>query len=372
MRSHLKLGRLFGVPVGVNLSVVVVAAVLLVSLARFSLPSLAPRHPGSAYWFAALLGVVAFLGSLVAHEMGHSYVAMSNGVRVREVTLWMFGGVAKLEGDADNPGVEFRIAAAGPAMSALTAVVAALAAWGVDRFDGSRVLFVLLVWLAAMNVVLAVSNLIPAFPLDGGRILRAVLWRRSGRRISATRTAALWGQILAGVIAAAAVWLAVQVSLYSGVWILALGLFLFMAARAEWSGAAADPQVLDRTVAQVRRRLPAPLTATATVADVERCLAFDPSAPLVPLTDQRGTVSAMVPRGGVARIPPAQRPLVPATSIAEPLVSLPRVAAGESVRGVVARLGQGSAWWALVVDPDGSMGALLSSDVDELLEVARG
>jgi hypothetical protein len=291
---------------------------------------------------------------------------------VREITLWLFGGVAKLEGDADDPRAEFRIAAAGPAMSALCSVVAGGLAWVVWRLDGSRVLFSLLIWLVFINAVLAVSNLIPAFPLDGGRILRAVLWRHSGRKVTATHVAALWGQILAAAMMAISLWLTFKVSAYTGLWILALGLFLFVAARGEWRASAADPSALDATVAEVLRHLPTPLTPTATVADVERSLDDAPHAPLVPLTDVRGTITAMVPRSGVARIPPAQRRLVPASSIAEPLVALPRVGAGETVRGVLERLGQGSTWWALVVQPDGSLGALLSSDVDEIVEVARG
>ena len=101
-----------------------VSVLLAISLAQVSLPSIAPRHPTSAYWFGAVLGVVGFLVSLVGHELGHSYIAQRNGVRVAEITLWLFGGVAKLEGDADEPGAEFRIAAAGPAMSMVIAVLA--------------------------------------------------------------------------------------------------------------------------------------------------------------------------------------------------------------------------------------------------------
>lgn len=372
MRTHLTLGRLFGVPIGANVWVIVIAGVLAVSLAQVSLPGIAPDQPSSAYWFAGIIGVAAFLGSLVLHELGHSWVAQRNNVRVAEITLWLFGGVAKLEGDADDPGAEFRIALAGPAMSGLTAVLAGGAAWASNAIGASDVLVGLLVWLAAINAVLAVSNLIPAFPLDGGRILRAVLWRRMGRKIRATRVAALWGQILAAAMAVASVWMVFAVSAWSGLWILALSLFLFVAARAEWSASAPAPALLDLPVGQVRRPLPPPLGPTATVADVEDAFAGVPGVPLVPLTDRRNTISTMVTRDGIGRIPPAQRSSVPATSVAESLVTLPRVAPGETISAVLARLGQGRSWWALVVDGDGSMGALLSTDVDGLLEVARG
>jgi Zn-dependent protease len=370
MKSHLTLGRLLGVPVGVNIWVFAVAAVLALSLAEASLPAIAPGNPTSAYWFAAVIGVLGFLGSLVAHELGHSWVAQRNGVSVVEITLWLFGGVAKLEGDADDPGAEFRIALAGPAMSLVSGLACAALAWGTWAAGGSEVLVALLGWLAGINAVLAVSNLLPAFPLDGGRVLRAVLWRRKGRKRPATRLAAAWGQGLSVALAVAGAVLAIRVSVWSGLWIVALSLFLFVAARAQWADAGADPSVLGRTAGEVVRSLPRPLPANATVADVADALATLPDAPLVPLTDASGAITAMATRDAVGRIPPAHRRAVPATSISEPLVGLPRVSAAETVHGVVSRFGQGSSWWALVIGHDGSMGALLSSDVDVLVEAA--
>ncbi len=372
MRSHLTLGRMFGVPIGVNLWVGLVAIVLAVSLAEISLPGIAPDHPDSAYWFAGVVGVAGFLASLVAHELGHSWVAQRNHVRVLGITLWLFGGVAKLDGEATDPGAEFRIALAGPAMSALTAAVCAAGAYGTWHFGGTDVLVGLFAWLAGINAILAVSNLIPAFPLDGGRILRAVLWRHTGRKIRATHLAALWGQILAAVMAAVALWITFAAAVWSGMWILALSLFLFVAARAEWAASAPAPELLGMPVGEMRRELPAALGPGATVADVQAVFEAHPGAPFVPLSGPRRTTEAMVTRDAVARVPPAQHLVVPATSLAEPLVAVPRVDGSESVRSVVARLGEGRNWWALMVDPDGRMGALLSSDVAALMAVASG
>ncbi len=370
VRTHLRIGRLFGVPIGINWGVLVVCVLLAYSLAEVSLPTVAPRHPGSAYWFAGVIGVLAFLGSLVGHELGHSYIAQRNGVEVLEITLWLFGGVAKLGGDADEPGAEFRIAAAGPAMSGLIAVAAGLGAWGVDRWDGSRVLFGLLVWLSAINVVLAVSNLLPAFPLDGGRMLRAMLWRRSGRKRPATRQASLIGQVLAVVMVVGAVVLMVRGAVWSGVWVAALGLFLLVAARSEWAVSAARPELMSHPVGEFGRRLPPPLLPTATVADLERVLTDDPRAVLVPVIDEQGAMSSLVTRDAVSRIPPAQRRVVPLRSLSEPLWGLPRVHPSETVDQVLGRLGRGRSWWALVVDGNGLEGVLCSDDVDLVVEAA--
>lgn len=369
MRTHLRLGRLLGVPVGLNWGVLAVCVLLVVSLGAVSLPVVSPGHPDSAYWFAGVLGMFGFLASLVVHELGHSYVARRNGVHVVEITLWLFGGVAKLEGDADDPGAEFRIAAAGPAMSVVCAGLAALGAWALAVAEASDVLVDLFVWLAAINVVLAVSNLLPAFPLDGGRMLRAVLWRRGGHKVRATRRASLIGQVLAVALVLGAVAAMVWWQVWSGLWILALGLFLLVAARSEWVASAPRPELLEDPVRDHCRTLPEPLGWRATVADLEAVLRRRPDAVLVPLTDDQGHLSALVTRESMSRVPPAQRALVPVRSLAEPLWSLPRVHPDERVTSVLARLGRGQAWWALLVDGSGVEGVLCSDDVDAVLEL---
>ncbi len=371
MRTHLRLGRLLGVPIGLNWGVLVVCVLLAVSLANVSLPIAAPDHPASAYWFAAVIGVLGFLVSLVGHELGHSYVADRNDVKVVEITLWLFGGVAKLEGDADNPGAEFRIAAAGPAMSFVMAGIFGLGFWAVDVLDGSRVLLSLLLWLAAINVVLAISNLLPAFPLDGGRMLRAILWRRTRRKLTATRTASLLGQLLAlgGIVFSAAciAWW----SVWSGIWTLVLSLFLFLAARSEWSASAPQPELLDHSVGGLGRRLPNPLSCTATIAELERTLEAYPGTPLVPVVDAHGHVASLVMPDTVLRVPPAQRTVVPIESFVEPMWSLPRVHPGESVSQVLSRLGSGRSWRAVVTDGAAVQGVLCSEDVEQVLDLAR-
>lgn len=370
MRTHLRLGRLLGVPIGLNWGVLIVCVLLAVSLAQVSLPSVAPDHPGSAYWFAAVIGVLGFLGSLVIHELGHSYVADRNDVKVAEITLWLFGGVAKLEGDAADPGAEFRIAAAGPAMSFVAAAGFAGSFWLTERWEGSPVLSALFVWLCAINVVLAVSNLLPAFPLDGGRMLRAMLWRRSGRKLGATRAAAMLGQVLAGALVVLSVVAMIWWSLWSGIWTLVLALFLLFAARAEWLHSAPRPELLHRGIAGLGRTLPPPLSRHATVADLERTFRDHPGVPLVAIHDQHGQVSWWATADAVMRVPPAQRAVVPVSSLVHPLWSLPRVHPDESVRQVLDRLGSGSYWRAVVTDGRHVQAVLCSEDVERVVELA--
>jgi Zn-dependent protease len=370
MKTHIRLGRLLGVPIGLNWGVLIVCLLLAFSLATISLPAAAPDHPTSAYWFAGVVGVIGFLVSLVGHELGHSYIADRNDVKVVEITLWLFGGVAKLEGDADNPGAEFRIAAAGPAMSFVMAGIFAGGFWMVNQFDGSRVLLSLLIWLSAINVVLAVSNLLPAFPLDGGRMLRAILWRRSNRKIPATRLASLIGQILAVALIVFSLACIVWWSVWSGFWILLLAVFLLIAARSEWKASAAQPELLDRAVGGLGRRLPNPLSCTATISELERTLKTHPGTPLVPVVDSLGHVASLVMPDVVLRVPPAQRSVVPIESFVEPLWSLPRVHPNESVAEVLSRLGSGQSWRAVVTDGTTVQGVLCSEDIEQVLELA--
>lgn len=370
MRTHLRIGRLLGVPIGLNIGVVAVSVLLAYTLARITLPSGAPGHMGSSYWFAGVLGVIGFMASLVAHELGHSFVAAKNDVSVSEITLWLFGGVAKLEREADDPGAEFRIALAGPAMSFVSAGFFLICLLIGRRVDISPVLELLLAWLFAMNMILGLSNLIPAFPLDGGRILRAWLWRRHGRRITATRTATLWGQILSGVLSVGSLIAMWRWSVVTGVWGLILGVFLFVASRIEWKASRPDPGMLEWEVGPLGHALPAPLLPSATVADLEAAFQSHPRAPLVPVLDQHGQVSSVVSFEAIRKVPPAQRSVVPLSSYIEPMWSLPRVHPEESVAAVRQRLGNGSYWLALITDGITSNSVLLSEDIDHVVDTA--
>lgn len=370
MRTHLRIGRLLGVPIGINIGVLLVSVLLAYTLAKVTLPSGAPGHMSSSYWFAGVLGVIGFMASLVAHELGHSYVAAKNNVAVSEITLWLFGGVAKLERDADDPGAEFRIALAGPAMSFVAAGFFLTCVLLSHRIEISPVFELLLIWLFAMNMILGVSNLIPAFPLDGGRILRAWLWRRTGRRITATRTATLWGQILSGVFAAISLIAMWRWSFLSGMWGLILAVFLFVASRVEWASARPDPTMLDWEVGPLGRQLPDPLNPASTVADLENAFANWPSAPLVPVLDHHGQVSSVVTYDVIRRVPPAQRKVVPLSSYLQPMWSLPRVHPSESINSVRSRLGNGSYWFALITDGNTSNSVLVSEDVDQVVDSA--
>ena len=185
MRQTLRLGSISGIPVGINGGLLAIAAFYLFNLAVGILPRAVSDASSLEYWIFAAVTVVLFFGSILAHELGHSIVAQRNGINVKEITLWLLGGVALLEKEADEPGAEFRIAIAGPAVS-----VALAAAFGalflvLRPLIGGGLLSFSLGYLAVINGALALFNMIPAAPLDGGRVLASYLWRRSGNRHNA-------------------------------------------------------------------------------------------------------------------------------------------------------------------------------------------
>ena len=270
MKQSLRLGTISGIPVGLHWGMAVIAVLYLASLATGLLPDAVPGASTMAYWGVAGVGVVLFFASVVAHEIGHSVVAQREGIQVRAITLWLLGGVAEIEREAESPGAEFRIAAAGPAVSLALALTFSGIGMAVGAAFGTSVLSTMIIWLGLINGFLAVFNLLPAAPLDGGRILAAFLWWRNGNPHRARARAAFVGQGFGIAVSALGAF-----SLFNGgsVILLILGWFLVSAASAE------------------RRRAELfGIAARATVADA--------MAPLAPPTDAAVTAEGLAAMSG--------------------------------------------------------------------------
>lgn len=177
MGNDIPLGRIAGTRVGMSWTVPLVAAFYVMILARVELPNTAPGYEARSYWIAGVVGALLFFMSLLAHEVGHALVARSEGVGVHGISLNLFGGVAKLEHEAPTAGAELRIAAIGPLVTGVTGLFFWALAQSLDNSFGNAAIFAkVFAWLAFINVVLAVVNMLPGVPLDGGRVLGALLW----------------------------------------------------------------------------------------------------------------------------------------------------------------------------------------------------
>jgi Zn-dependent protease len=236
MKQSLRLGRVAGVPVGVHWSVLVIGVLIGMSLGGVILPEAVPGQSPALYVLMATLTVVLFLGSLLAHELAHAVVAQWRGLPVRSITLWLFGGVAELEGEAKSPRHELETAAAGPLTSLAVAITSFAAA---IVLPGPDLLVAGLTWLAYMNVLLAVFNMLPGAPLDGGRVLHAVLWWKTRSRVRADRAASVAGQVLGVSLIVFGVVQIFFLGWSGGLWTMIIGWFLAGAARSERVASAA-------------------------------------------------------------------------------------------------------------------------------------
>jgi Zn-dependent protease/CBS domain-containing protein len=229
MNTHVKLGTLWGVPIGLHNSWFLVFGLVTVSLATGYFPLEYPDLPPLAAWTLGGLTGVLFFASVLAHELGHVRVALRERVPVRGITLFMFGGVAQIEDEPRTAGAEFRIAIAGPIVSLLLAALFG-ALYLLDR-SVSPYLAAPSIWLARINLILAVFNMIPGFPLDGGRVLRAVIWQVTGSQIRATRLAAGIGQAFAYGFIGLGVLQMLTGGFFNGLWMVFIGWFLQNAAQ---------------------------------------------------------------------------------------------------------------------------------------------
>lgn len=249
--SGLRIVEVWGVPVTLHFSWLLVFGLITWSLAGGYFPAEYPGWSRAAYWLLGALTSLLFFGSIVVHELGHSWVALRSGIPIHGITLFVFGGVAHISKDPASPGIELRIAIAGPITSVILAGL-----FGGLWFLNQGLPFVAApaIWLARINLMVALFNLIPGFPLDGGRVFRAVVWRWTGSFRQATRAAAIAGQLVAFGLIGFGLLAILGGNVLGGAWMAFIGWFLQNAAAA--SQAQADLRELLRgvTVAQAMTR----------------------------------------------------------------------------------------------------------------------
>lgn len=230
---RLTLFRLFGFKVSIEWSWAILALWLTWSLASNVFPTRAGGQSEQMYWLMGVLGTLGLFGSIVFHELCHSLVARHYGLPIRGITLFIFGGVAEMDEEPPSPGVEFLVALVGPLSSALLGGLAALLRfWG--RGGWPVPLNGVLSYLASINLSLAVFNLLPAFPLDGGRVLRSVLWRWQHDIWWGTRIASWIGTLLGNVMIGGGAVLLLTRDLVSSTWLIVAGLYLRSTSRASY------------------------------------------------------------------------------------------------------------------------------------------
>ncbi len=251
MKATLKLGRIAGIDVRVHWTVALIVVLASWALGASILPEVVPDQHGAAYTAAGILGALGLMASILAHEISHSVVARHDGVGVKRITLWMLGGVAELGGQARTAGSELRIALAGPATSAVIAIGSLVLAAFIGPLGGPDLAVATIAWLGLVNGMLALFNMLPGAPLDGGRVLAAIVWRRSGDEQLARRRAAQAGGILGQLLIVGGLVMLAAFGRADGLWLALIGWFVLTSAKAEENAAEMATAFEDLAVADV-------------------------------------------------------------------------------------------------------------------------
>lgn len=322
MGSSIRLGKILGIPIGINYSWILVFLLFTYLLSNQFADSY-PRWPTVQRWSIAAVTSVLFFLSVLAHELSHSVVAVRSGIPVRGITLFIFGGVSQLAHEARRPFTEFLVTVVGPLTSILLSLVC-LGLWYLSRGANTSLAAIFLT-LFGINLSLGVFNMLPGFPLDGGRVLRAVIWAVTGNYWRATQVATRAGQLIgvlmiAGGVAGYFFRLGV-----SSLWMSLIGVFLLSAATASYRQERAKESLRAYRVADVMT------TRWQTVAG-ETTLGSPLVAQWLPSGDDflavlaEGQVRGILTRRGVARVPQSLWPQTTVTAAMLPLSSLPALA----------------------------------------------
>ena len=311
-----QIGSFRGIPVRLHWGAVALAAVLGLLVGNGVLPQLAPGWSDGAYLVAGFVAGVSLLLSIFVHEAAHAVVAQRYDIQVSSLTLWLLGGVAHLEDEAPTPRAEALIAGVGPASSLAVAVIAAAAAAITAVLSGPTLLTALLIWLAGLNVLLAVFNVLPGAPLDGGRLLHAWLWKRHGDRARATVGAARAGRGLGAIVAVFGLVEFLAGNL-GGLWTASIGWFLYAAAGQEAKVGRVQGALNDLSLAEIMSPLPATMGDWAEVRDIvteqspadDRIVAVDFGGNVTAVTSRRELVRAAARAGERGAFPDRVRDL---------------------------------------------------------------
>ncbi|MGF1937902.1 MAG: site-2 protease family protein [Nostoc sp. ChiQUE02] len=227
-----RLGSIFGFEIRIDLSWLLIVFLILWTLSAGLFPANYPGLSDATYFGMGLVATFLFFASLLAHELSHSFVARAKGVPVEGITLFIFGGVSRTRMDAENPDDEFQIAIVGPFTSLVLAAFFGLIAYIGRNAGWSIVVTGVASYLGTINLILAIFNMLPGFPLDGGRVFRSLIWKYTGNQKKATKIASTSGKWLAYLLIALGFWELFGSALLSGLWLILIGWFLYNAAEA--------------------------------------------------------------------------------------------------------------------------------------------
>jgi Zn-dependent protease len=369
MNDTIRLGRIAGVRVGLNWTLLAMVALVAGGLADYRFAYEARGYSTAAYAVAGAVTAIMLLGAVLLHELGHALVAHRVGLRVDGITLSWMGGITRIEGDAHSPGAEFAIAGVGPLISAAVGGLLWLMRMLVVGAGGGRLAVSALGWLAAINVVLAVFNLLPASPLDGGRVLHSLVWGVTRDRWRATQVAASAGVALGALMVAAGFLVLLRSNdALNGFFISFIGWWILGSARAERHLGRVRQSLQGATISEFMRPVGAAPGWITVRAFAETYASGHPG--WVWLLEQwEGGYGGVLLGDAIASVPFPQWDLARPLDVAIPIAAATGAAPDEDALEVVGRIGANQV--ILVVDGGRTVGAVLPADVEALVRMGR-
>lgn len=325
-RSGLRIARIFGIDIVINPTWLLIFALVAFSLGETLRTAYGyvtvignKSFPGGVWpWIGGIITAAVIFACLLSHELSHSYVAKRNGIAIRRITLFIFGGVAEMSEDVPSATVEFKMAIAGPLMTFFLAAVF----FGLYELAYSAEIPALagpLVLVSGFNLFVGVFNLLPGFPLDGGRVLRSIIWRVTGDLRKATRIASIGGQAVAAGIVGLGLYFLLTNALISGIWLLLIGAFVFQLSRSSYQQTLLRLAAADKNVSDIMYTDVPVIDARTTLTDLRNHYFSAYHLPVFPVTDN-GHLVGLVGREDLMGVAQAEWDVLNAGRIARPLV----------------------------------------------------
>ena len=369
MPGSLHLGKIAGIDIYIHFSWLIIFVFLTWSLATGWFPQLYPGWSTATYWLVSAVAALLLFVSVLLHELAHSFVARARGLPVKNITLFIFGGVSNIQQEPTSPGVEFQMAVVGPVVSLLIGVVAYLLM--LPLRGSNSPLQGILFYLGVTNILLGIFNLIPGFPLDGGRVLRSIVWKASGSLLLATRVATIVGQIIAYLFILLGIWLFFGGSVLNGIWFGFIGWFLLSSAQSANSQVMLESMFRGVTVGEVMNTKPTTVPANISLQKLvdEYFLPYGLRSALVMQADQ---LAGLITLGDIRHAPREQWGQVPVGHAMVPLDRLHVVQPQQSLNEVLPLMAGRDVNQLPVVQNGVLVGVLSRDAIVRFLEVRRG
>jgi Zn-dependent protease len=365
IKGSLRVARIAGIDIGIHYTWFIIFVLITWSLAVGYFPIEYPGWGEPVYWLTSAAAALLLFISVLIHELAHSLVAKSRGLQVRSITLFLLGGVSNLENEPEKPGVEFAIAIVGP----LTSVALAGLFWGADMLGLAPAgpLRATALYMAEINVLLAAFNILPGFPLDGGRVLRAIIWGMTGDLKKATDIAAMVGQVFGWLMIGLGVFWVLAGNLMGGIWLVFIGWFLNTSAEASRRELELRSLWLNVRVANVMNNNPETVGPASPVEALVNEIYIQKGIRVAPVVDD-GRLLGIVSLADVKRLAPGEWRNTPVAKVMTPL-PLQTVGPGDDIKTAVQLMGEHGLNQLPVVVEDRLVGLLNRADIIRYVQV---